>query len=400
MSRILIISTKQPSTNPRMRKAADALAAAGHQVHVLYAYTAEWALQADARILESAAWTHQLIGGSPHVQRFNFLLNRIVRKAWSYVGYSPRAMCRGYGDYITFGLRWNPDVIVGHNPGTLGPLYRISRQLGIPAIFDAEDFHRGEHPPNSRETLRVIALEDKFLPKMTAGTAASPLICTSYREVYPQIPWTTIDNAFPRASQPSAPTSMEGPLRLVWFSQVVGLDRGLSEFIAGMGLAKKAVIHLSVIGLITEEVRSALIELNGKGKNTLDFLPPMHEAALFEFLTTQEIGLAIEPGTTSNRRLARTNKLFVYPLCGVYMLISETPSQLEFRKEFPETGTHVDLNQPASIGERLDSLWDERETIHVKRKAAWEVARERLHWEGESNRLVEAVESACRTFRN
>jgi hypothetical protein len=82
------------------------------------------------------------------------------------------------------------------------------------------------------------------------------------------------------------------------------------------------------------------------------------------------------------------------------MLISETPSQLEFRKKFPETGTHVDLKQPASIGERLDSLWDERETIHVKRIAAWEVARERLHWEGESNRLVEAVESACRTFRN
>ena len=40
MSRILIITPKQPSGNPRMRKAADALATAGNTVHVLYAFNA------------------------------------------------------------------------------------------------------------------------------------------------------------------------------------------------------------------------------------------------------------------------------------------------------------------------------------------------------------------------
>ena len=40
MSRILIITPKQPSGNPRMRKAADALARAGNTVHVLYAFNA------------------------------------------------------------------------------------------------------------------------------------------------------------------------------------------------------------------------------------------------------------------------------------------------------------------------------------------------------------------------
>ena len=40
MSRILIITPKQPSGNPRMRKAADALAIRGNTVHVLYAFNA------------------------------------------------------------------------------------------------------------------------------------------------------------------------------------------------------------------------------------------------------------------------------------------------------------------------------------------------------------------------
>ena len=50
--RIAIVTTKQPGTNPRMRKNADALSAAGHDVHVYYAYTADWADKQTAQSLE------------------------------------------------------------------------------------------------------------------------------------------------------------------------------------------------------------------------------------------------------------------------------------------------------------------------------------------------------------
>ena len=65
MPRILIITPKQPSGNPRMRKAADALARAGNTVHVLYAFNADWATQADEEILAQAQWTWERIGGHP-----------------------------------------------------------------------------------------------------------------------------------------------------------------------------------------------------------------------------------------------------------------------------------------------------------------------------------------------
>ena len=54
MARILFLTTKQPSTNPRMRKSADALADAGHEVHVLYAFNTAWATEADQSILRSS----------------------------------------------------------------------------------------------------------------------------------------------------------------------------------------------------------------------------------------------------------------------------------------------------------------------------------------------------------
>ena len=56
MSRILYITTSQPGCNPRLRKSADAMSGAGHQVHVLYLYKSAWATEADAEIFESAGW--------------------------------------------------------------------------------------------------------------------------------------------------------------------------------------------------------------------------------------------------------------------------------------------------------------------------------------------------------
>ena len=63
--RVAIVTTKQPGTNPRMRKNADALAAAGYDVDVLYAFNAAWADEADQTVFQQAKWRHRRIGGHP-----------------------------------------------------------------------------------------------------------------------------------------------------------------------------------------------------------------------------------------------------------------------------------------------------------------------------------------------
>ena len=75
--RIAIVTTKQPGTNPRMRKNADALTAAGYEVHVLYAYNAEWADIADETIFKNARWTHRRVGGHPKHDPSNYMITRI-----------------------------------------------------------------------------------------------------------------------------------------------------------------------------------------------------------------------------------------------------------------------------------------------------------------------------------
>ncbi len=66
MKKVVLLTTGQPSTNPRIVKEADALHAAGFSVTVLYCYFIDWAVSSDEKLLISVPWVHKLIGGSPH----------------------------------------------------------------------------------------------------------------------------------------------------------------------------------------------------------------------------------------------------------------------------------------------------------------------------------------------
>ena len=173
-----------------------------------------------------------------------------MRKLAEKIGMTKYAMCRSYSEYVARGMAWKPDLVIGHNPGALGPLVEIGNKLNIPMLFDAEDYHRGEFHIGSQESLRVQKLEDDCIPQITAMTAASPLIAKTYEALYPQHQVTTVNNAFSKKNQPAQPRSQSGPLKIIWFSQVVGLDRGLAEFLQGMQQREKRSHSVECFGIV------------------------------------------------------------------------------------------------------------------------------------------------------
>lgn len=392
MARILIITPKQPSGNPRMRKSADALAEAGHKVHVLYAYNADWATTADESILQNAPWTFERIGGDPQTIQLTYHWTRAWRKAFEFSGNIERAMCRGFSTYVKRGIAWDPDLIIGHNPGALGPLLRISKKLQIPALFDAEDFHRGESAQPSAATARVTQLEDATLSQLKQISAASPLISEAYRALYLQLKVSTVNNAFPSHYLATEPTvDATKPLSLVWFSQVIGLDRGLREFLKCLCFIPDVPVSIHLLGMAAAEVTDEIAQLDLSENHELEFFPPLPEKGLFEFVAQHEIGLALEVGKPLNRDICRTNKLYTYPLAGCYTLASKTAAQVQFMEEFPQAGELVDLNDPESMANSLKELYENRSVLLERRIQAWELARTKLNWELESQTLLSLV---------
>lgn len=393
MKRILFITPKQPSTNPRMRKAAEVLARDGHTVHVLFAHGVSWATQSDEAIFQNSPCTWQKIGGDPDQQRLRYLFSRVSRKIWELLGNVKHAHCRSYGAYIREGIKWKPDMIIGHNPGALGPLTELGAKLNVPILFDAEDFHRGEFDPEvqSNQSKDVAKLEHAYIPKLTAATGASPLIVKAYEQLFPEISWTIINNAFPRVLAPSEPMPQSGPLKIVWFSQVVGLDRGLAEFLGGMALTPEIPIDLTLIGAASEKLIATLSAEIQSDQHQITFKGPFPERELFKEIGNYEIGLALEVPKTQNRAICRTNKLYTYPLCGVHMLVSRTEAQIDFIQEFPDAGEMIDLEHPQSIVLAIKEAYNDRAALLRKRKAAWELGKKTLNWECESDALIEVV---------
>ena len=392
MARILFITTKQPSTNPRMRKSAVALADAGHDVHVLYAFNAIWADDADLPIFQDAKWTKERVGGHPVEKRVAYFISRLLRKFNEGRGYLEGALCRSKNSYIRQGIQWNPDLVIGHNPGALAPAVEISKRLQIPVIFDAEDFHRGEsYWVRVQKTSGIADLEDRYIPLLSSMTTAAPLITQAYQHLYPKIPISTVNNAFPSAKNAHRPQAHTGPLKVVWFSQNVGLDRGLQEFINGMNAAPDVPIELSILGNSEPNVRRTLEEMVRSNAQGISFNATRSQEQLFNFLAEHEIGLALEKPLAYNREICRTNKLYTYPLTGCFMFASSTKSQNHFMEEYPQTGKIVDLDDPQSIAIALTGAYENREELLKYRKAAWELGQAVLNWETESDQLLNTV---------
>src|SRR5262245_7998845 len=59
--RVCLVTTGQPSTNPRLVKEADALSAAGYDVTVVGAFGGDWAIQADRSLLAQKPWAFDLV---------------------------------------------------------------------------------------------------------------------------------------------------------------------------------------------------------------------------------------------------------------------------------------------------------------------------------------------------
>ena len=390
MSRILFVTTKQPSTNPRMRKAADALAEAGHTVHVLYAYNVGWAAVADEEILSRSRWTHQRIGGDPVHEKWKYHAGRLRRKFDAWCGHLEGSYCRSLRNYIRIGVAWNPDLVIGHNPGALFPTREVARRLNIPSLFDAEDFHRGETSSQDIQG-EVTRLEDKWLDHFSMVTTAAPLITERYQQLYPDQRFATINNAFPSALGAKSIEEHDGPLRIVWFSQVVGADRGLEPFLEGLGLIPDIPCQLTIIGQCTVELRESLAALIHSDHHQLVFHPPMEESRLFQFLATQEVGLALELGHTENHQLCRSNKLYSYPLAGCYTLASHTPSQDQFFEEFEGLGKSFNLQDPIEAGACLAHLFENRIDLSGKRRQCLATGQSILHWKSEAQLLRQLV---------
>jgi glycosyltransferase involved in cell wall biosynthesis len=396
---VCIVSPGNLASNPRVLKEADALHEAGYAVTTVVCDYTEALRPFDDEIAAGAPWKVVRVA-RPAGERQIGRAARGLAKAATGLGLRvPVGLAASaYGGPVSALRRAASevpaDLYIAHYVAGLSAAADAARRRGAMLGFDAEDYHAGEGTPFDMSMVRTI--EGALLPRCRHVTAAAPLIAKAYAEQCRVEP-TTVLNVFPLAMawrQPHPPAAPD-TLKAYWFSQTIGLDRGLQSFIQAMARTSTRVT-LDVRGGNRWGHGERLVALArglgiGDRVNLLPIAPPEEMVRL---AASYDIGLSLETDVSENRRSCLTNKIFTYLLAGVPVLLSDTPAQRALAPDLGAAARLVSLADAASMAATLDDLAGSPAARADAAASAWRLGRKRYNWEVEKAALLGSVARA------
>lgn len=407
MKKIVLISTGQPSTNPRMVKEANSLQAAGYEVTVLYQYVIDWAIKADLKLLMSVRWNYRLVGGTPksnwllfsYIKLRHKLFCTLNKKIGNKFSIAERSQTRSYDELLKSAKKIKANWYIGHNLGALAIAVKAATHNKAKVGFDFEDYYRGEksnEAPLAKSRLHY--LENKYVPSLNYISTSSPLIEEKIIAHYPEKKGIIFSllNCFPIAQQPLFSDKKENnnALRLFWFSQTVGRSRGLEDIIEALIQLNNPNIKLTITGRVNDAFNEYINTHNIRSLTNINFTGPVSPDDIWEIAVKNDIGLALEPGKDENNRIALSNKIFTYLLAGNAIIFSDTPAQRKFFEENTELGMLYQSGNIESLKELLLKLIESPAMIEDMKRKVLKTGIERYNWENESKKLIAIIENS------
>lgn len=391
-----------------MLKAADSLQAAGYDVRVVCSEFLEWCIAAERELLQERTWRRRPVkwrkNQEPwlyHTTRARHRLYRWAANAASpqilSLGTLAKASCRVASELVKATTEEPCDLVYAGTARGIAVGAVAASRCGAALAVDLEDFHTAEQPEgrDGNRVHRLMAeIERRVIPQCAFYTTSSTPIAAELERLYSRTP-VVLHNVFrlPRQAPTLQPHS-KGRLRLIWFSQYIGANRGLEDVVAACRLSGIPV-RLGLAG--NETAFSKNLVGNCVSANLeirlLGVLPPDQlEGACRNW----DIGLALEPGFSQNNCLALSNKICTYALAGLAIAATDTPGQRELETEFGP-GIHYYRSGDASmLADGLRRWADAPSLLTQAKEASWNAAVRRWRWDhsAEEGALLAAVETA------
>jgi glycosyltransferase involved in cell wall biosynthesis len=395
VKRILFVTSNSLATNPRLLKEIRSVVTIGHQATVISFSFDNWSKSIDEELvngLASKVRIIQLSGGRENKSAWltstvaSFLSHLLVKLGSKNL--LVHSICFFKRSWLLSRTLRNQkddyDWVIAHNPGAFVPALRFAEKCNSKLGLDIEDFHPGE-VANPKAAKMMAYIMREMIEKSSVVTAASPLILEqSLKLTESSKPrHAVINNVFSLQQQPKFLQLRPSPLRLIWFSQTVGLNRGIQDVIHAMNRVDRMPIHLTVIGHCTSEVREKLERLLTNRTHNIFFLPPVGETELIRICSQHQIGLALETGEPFNRDICLTNKLFVYLLAGNAVIASQTTAQQIFMNSYPGIGETYPIGNTSLLAERIEQYISSPQNLEAARRQAYNLANTQLNWEVE-----------------
>ena len=403
MKNVTFITTGQPTTNPRMVKEAETLIGLGYNVKVICCFYQSWAQPFDEEITQKNPGVYIYCGGSPTKQKTAYFKNRLRQKLsqflWRYIKTTPiaeNAISRTHTEAVSIAKKLKTDIYIAHNLGALPAAVIAAKHQGVKVGYDAEDMHSGQFTSATDQMYLLNKfIEDKYFRLTNYFTVASPLIGDYYEKAYPFLKPIVINNVFPKIDIPFSPHNGKASLKLFWFSQTIGSDRGLELIIKAIGNAN-GKIQLHLLGDCSATNQKELADLASAedlSATQLQFYKPIPPDEVFDFAAQFDIGMASETASTLNRDICLTNKIFTYLQCGLAIIASDTQAQRIFINQYPASGVVYDKNDAHSLTEQLNRFIANPDLLYETRLYNYNLGQTLLNWEQESKTFTKLIKT-------
>lgn len=409
-NRVVIISTGQPSANPRVVKEATALSKYGYDVIVIYCPMSPWANEFDKTLFADTPEINWIRAGySVNKDFWKYNYSRLRRKFYELInkyaspvfGTESKGMFLFAPELKRKALLVRAVIYIAHHVPALPAASAASKKWKSPYAFDAEDFHRGEGKKYGDHWNQTTYIESKYLPSTCYLSAASSLIEKEYQKYFPSLTTVTINNVFPvtlLANDITETDTLE-TLKLFWFSQIIGKGRGIVDVIKAMGEINNKKVQLTLLGNLSAEDKLYFLSLMEKyhvSKGQVTFHEPVKENEIPLISSKQHIGLALEPGRDLNNRIALSNKLFIYLLSGNAVIFSSTPAQQDFFDRNPGIGGIYEPGDFISLANLIRQYLNNPQLLKEHRKNSYALAKQKYNWDKESLKLLSVINAVLR----
>ncbi len=403
--KIVFVTSAQPSANPRLLKEATAMFYYGYTITVIWCPISPWADEFDQQLFDEVPKIKWIKAGfHSQYQPFSYWFARLRQKIWLlfYKMFGDqfdapiKSLVLFSQELASIALNHEADLYIGHNLGALPAIVKASKKYNTKSIFDFEDYHRGEFNENSVHTEMVIKVENLYIPHVSSLTAASPAISRAYTLDFPYNSITTINNCFPLeyATEQIKPIP-KLPLKLFWFSQYVGRQRGLEVVLKAMSFFGLEEITLTLLGSASTNIKQYfydLLETYNLKTEQLVFLDTIPEEQIASIASIHHIGLASEFAHNQNRNFCLTNKLFMYLLAGNAIVATDTSAQKYFLEDYQGIGSLYEQEDAIDLSRVFKNYIDNPELLHTHRKNALQLGKEKSNWNIEKEQFLQNVE--------
>lgn len=388
--KICLVSPAPIWVNPRLRKEADALHAAGYEVVVGYRLDGDAAR--DDAILAKKPWAWYRLDLNRRRQPARWLLAGLRERL---ANNDAEAYCRGYSALLDWAIAQHADLYIAHTQPALAIAAEAAHATGSRYAFDCEDLLAEEVADGLKSTARrdmIRRLERRYLPGAAYVSATSQPMADYLREQYGLTRLYVWHNCFPRSELAGLVAPGARPkgdtIDLVWMGATIGHGRGLEDVFTVLP-SLGSDVRLYLYGNLLDSHRDWLAKLGDRV--IVRPLPPAAE--VMATLARHHIGLTPDRADSLNLSLTICNKFFLYLQAGLALVATDLPGQMSI------LGPHADIGAAYHPGD-LDALTailralTDRSMLAARQSAAWELGCTTYSWDIEEQRFLDAVREA------